>query len=167
MAEQSTIPVKSGNGQIRRRPADAFDAFQEEFMRLWDQAWPFGPARVVRPWRRVASATEARLPDTDIYEKDGAIVVKAELPGVKKEDVQVTMDGGDLVIQGKREAESEVQEQDYYRMERSYGSFYRRIPLAYEPAADQIAATFKDGVLEVRVPKPVETKPSAKQIPVS
>jgi HSP20 family protein len=85
-------------------------------------------------------------------------VVKAELPGLKKEDVTVEIDGEDLVIKAEAKTESEVKEEGYYRMERSTGSFYRRMPLPAGTTPEQIEATLKDGVLEVRVPKQAEAK---------
>jgi HSP20 family protein len=136
---------------------------QDEMERLWGRM-PFG----VRPLlRRNGELPEARAPRMDIFEKDGALMVKAELPGVKKEDVAITLDDGDLVIRGESKAESEVKEEDYYRMERSYGSFYRRLPLPFEAQAEDIKASFADGVLEVTVPKPATPKPAAQTIPVS
>ena len=102
----------------------------------------------------------------DVYEKDNAIVIKAELPGLKKEEVQVEIDGEDLVIRGESKAESEVKDEDYYRSERSIGSFYRRMPLPAGVTPEQIQANLKDGVLEVRVPKPAEARSEAKKIEV-
>jgi HSP20 family protein len=102
----------------------------------------------------------------DVYEKDNAIVVEAELPGLKKEDVQVQIEDEDLIIRGESKAESDVKEEDYYRSERSFGSFYRRIPLPSGVAHEQIQATLNDGVLEVSIPKPAEAKAEAKKIPV-
>jgi HSP20 family protein len=75
----------------------------------------------------------------------------------------VTLDQGDLVISGERKVESEVKEEHVYRMERSYGSFYRRLPLPEEVLPEQIEATFKDGVLEVRLPRP-KGQPKAQKI---
>jgi HSP20 family protein len=92
----------------------------------------------------------------DVYEQAGALVVKAELPGVKKEEIEITLEEGDLVLRGEHQAETEVKEEAFYRMERSYGSFYRRLPLAGDVKPEQITATLTDGVLEVRIPKPAE-----------
>jgi HSP20 family protein len=100
----------------------------------------------------------------DVYEKDNTIVIKAELPGLKKEDVQVEVEGEDLVIRGESKAENKVKDDEYYRSERSFGSFYRRMPLPAGVAPEQIHANLKDGVLEVRVPKPPEAKAAAKTI---
>ena len=68
-------------------------------------------------------------PRLDVYEQDGYLVVKADVPGVEKEDVRVELDGGDLVIQGETRTENEVKEDQYYRIERRLGRFYRRVPL--------------------------------------
>jgi HSP20 family protein len=105
-------------------------------------------------------------PSVDVYEKDGNLVIKAELPGMKKEDIEVALDQGDLVIRGERKAESEVKEENYYRIERNYGSFYRRIPLPFEVKPDQITASYNDGVLEVRIPKPAQERPQPQRIPL-
>jgi HSP20 family protein len=106
-------------------------------------------------------------PRADVYEKDGDLMVKAELPGVKKEDIQVSMDDGDLVIKGERKVESEVKEENYYRMERTYGSFMRRLPMPEQAEADKIQAKYADGVLEVRIPKVAQAKPEPQTIKVS
>jgi HSP20 family protein len=86
---------------------------------------------------------------------------------VKKEDIEITLDQGDLVIRGERKAEHEVKEEQHYRMECSYGSFYRRIPLPSGVKADQIKATYNDGVLEVRIPTPAQEQPQEQKIPVT
>jgi HSP20 family protein len=95
-------------------------------------------------------------------------VVKAELPGAKKEDIEVTLDQGDLVIRGQKKAETEVKEEHYYRMEQSYGSFYRRLALPFETTAEQIKATYAEGILEIRIPKPTtEVQPTPAPIAIS
>jgi HSP20 family protein len=106
-------------------------------------------------------------PRMDVYEKDGDLVIKADLPGLKKEDVQVEIVEGDLVIRGESSQEREVNEENYHRMERSFGSFHRRIPLGSDIDPDRIRAQMTDGVLEVRVPRPAERKPSAKRVQIS
>ncbi len=105
-------------------------------------------------------------PDIDVYQKDGDLCVKADLPGMKKEDVEVLLEDGKLVIKGERSEESKVEEDDYYRAERSYGSFYRSIPLPPEIEEDAIQAQFADGVLEVRVVLPQKDIPEPKRIAV-
>jgi HSP20 family protein len=168
MAEASMVPVKSGNGKAHR--AERFgvlDDFEAEMERFWRRPWSGlwrGP--LLRPFAAFTREPIAWAPRMDVYEKDNAIVFKAELPGLKKEDVEVEVDGEDLVVRGESKSESEVKDEDYYRSERSYGSFYRRMPLPAGVTPEQIQANLKDGVLEVRVPKPAEGKAEPKKIAV-
>jgi HSP20 family protein len=157
-----------GERQMRRwDPFEALDELQNEMLRLWGQAFPLMPRPLSRSLRRIAPTPMTWMPSVDVYQQDGNLMVKAELPGVKKEDIDITLDQGDLVIRGERKAEHEVKEDQYYRMECSYGSFYRRIPLPSGVKADQIKATYKDGVLEVHIPTPAQEQPQAQKVPVS
>jgi HSP20 family protein len=174
MAEQTTVPVKTTEGAkegtprpTRWDPIEMLETLQGEMGRLWGEAWPLGPWTTRRPLRRLFQTPTAWAPRMDVYQKDGQLVVQAELPGVKKEDVQVAVEDGDLVIRGERKSESEVKEEDYYRLERSAGTFYRRLPLGGEVKAEQIKATFDDGVLQVTIPAPTPTKPAATTIPIA
>jgi HSP20 family protein len=105
------------------------------------------------------------VPSVDIFEKDDKFVVKAELPGMKEEDIDVSVVGDTLTVKGEKKTETEVNEEDYYRCERSYGNFYRSIPLPSTVDANKIEANYQDGVLEVTLPKAAEVKP--KKIAVS
>jgi HSP20 family protein len=147
-------------------PFEMFDELQEEMARFWGQAFPLVPRPWSRPLRRMALAPSEWTPSVDVYERDNTLVVKAEVPGLKKEDIEVALDQGDLVIRGERKAESEVKEENYYRIERNYGSFYRRIPLPFEVQADQVSASYNDGVLEVRIPKPAQEQAQPQRIPL-
>lgn len=105
-------------------------------------------------------------PAIEVKEKDGKLCVTAEIPGVKKEDIKVTVTDSALTIEGERKQEKEEKREGYYRSERSYGKFYRSIALPEGAKTDQAAAQFKDGLLEVTIPVP-EAKEKAKQIPVT
>jgi HSP20 family protein len=167
MAEKSTVPVKSDEKAIRRwDPIEQLEALQSELNRLWGDAWPFATRRSTWPTIRPTTAMTTFTPRMDVYEKNGNLVVKADLPGMKAEDVDVSIEEGDLIIKGERSAEKEVKEEDYYRMERSYGSFYRRQPLPDGITPDKIQATFANGVLEVTIPKPAEKKPEPQKIAI-
>jgi HSP20 family protein len=146
----------------RWNPFALLDDLQDEFARLWGR--PFGPS-MTRPGRLLAQLPLG-APRLDVYEQDGHLVIKADVPGVKKEDLQVELEDGDLVIQGETRAENEVQEDQYYRMERRVGRFYRRVPLPFDVKPEDIQATVNDGVLEVRIRKPAESKSPPKRIPV-
>lgn len=168
MAETSTLPVKSGKGPMQRRdPFELLDTFQEEMARLWGQGWPFSGLSFPRRMGQLFSSPTMWVPRIDVFEKDKNLVIKAELPGAKKEDIEVTLDHGDLVLHGEHKGESEVKEESYYRKERSYGSFYRRIPLSFEVDANTIKATMTDGVLEIQIPMPAEAQMKAQKIQVT
>lgn len=106
----------------------------------------------------------AWTPATDIAEHDNEFVVRLELPGVKKEDVKITMRENVLTIQGEKKAEKEARGEGHHRMERVYGSFQRSFTLPTTVKADKIDAEYKDGVLHITLPKAEEAKP--KQIEV-
>ncbi len=144
-------------------PFEMFDELQEEMARFWGSTFPLMPRPLSRPLRRMSLAPTTWMPSVDVYEKDGNLVVKAELPGMKKEDIEVMMDQGDLVMRGERKAEHETREENYYRMERNYGTFYRRIPLPFDVRPEQITANYTDGVLEVRIPRPAQEQQSQPQ----
>jgi HSP20 family protein len=103
-------------------------------------------------------------PAVDIAEDDKEYTIKAELPGMNKEDVKVTVDGSVLSITGERKSEKEEKDKKYHRIERSYGSFMRSFTLPEGTASDKIAAEFKDGILKLRLPK--EEKAKSKTVDV-
>jgi HSP20 family protein len=105
------------------------------------------------------------MPAVDVFEKADKFVVKAELPGMKEDDIDVSVVGDTLSIRGEKKTETEIKDEDYYRCERSYGSFYRSIPIPSNVDANKIEASFEDGVLEVALPKSAKVKP--KKIAVS
>jgi HSP20 family protein len=107
---------------------------------------------------------EISVPAVDLFEEKDEIVVKAELPGIEKDQIEVNVADHQLTIKGEKKKEEEVKEKDYYRCERSYGSFLRTLELPKDVHADKVKAVFKNGVLEVRLPKTEEAK--AKEIKV-
>jgi HSP20 family protein len=105
-------------------------------------------------------------PICDVFEEGNEVVVKSDLPGVNKEDVQVKIIDNNLVISGERRTEEKVERKDYMRLERSLGTFSRTVGLPEGIDAEHVKASFKDGVLEVRISKS-EGKGSVKQIKLS
>ena len=101
----------------------------------------------------------AWAPVVDVYAKGDDIVVHAELPGVEKDDIEIHVENGTLTINGERKRASEIEEGKVYRLERAYGSFTRRFSLPKGLDASGVKASFKDGVLEVTLPKAEEAKP--------
>jgi HSP20 family protein len=171
--QKSAVPVKSEGppaAVTRWDPFEIFDSLEDEMARFWRTPRRIGPWTVGWPPSRLGLRGQTPAPwapRMDVFEKDGNLVVKAELPGVKKEDIQITLEGNDLTVRGERAEESEVKEENYYRCERSYGSFYRRLPLPFDVSADKIGANFNDGVLEITIPKPAAEQPKAQKIAVA
>jgi HSP20 family protein len=117
-------------------------------------------------WHRVRMPEiEEVSPTVDIYEENSDVVVKAELPGIKKEDIDVSLNDDILTISGEKKKEEKVEKKDYCTIERSYGSFSRSFRLPSEVKTDKADAKFKDGVLEIKIPMTVESK--KKKIKVS
>lgn len=113
----------------------------------------------------MAPSKEALLsPTVDIYDEGNDIVVKAEVPGIGKDDLEISINQNLLTISGEKKEESKVKEKDYHRIECSYGSFSRSFRLPDDVNVDKVKADFKDGVLEIRVPRTGKTK--AKKIAI-
>jgi len=109
---------------------------------------------------------QAWVPPVDIYETDAhEVVIRAELPDMKKEDIGVTFENSVLTLTGERKQDSSVRREQYQRVERRFGSFSRSFTLPASVDAGQIAASYKDGVLTIRLPRREEAKP--KQISVN
>ncbi|HHY98012.1 MAG TPA: Hsp20/alpha crystallin family protein [Firmicutes bacterium] len=103
-------------------------------------------------------------PAVDVYDRGDSIVVKAEIPGVSKDEINLTLTEDGLTISGETRRDEEIKDRDYYRRERSYGSFTRTIPLPVAVQKEGAKATFKDGVLEVTLPKVKGAGPRGTQI---
>jgi HSP20 family protein len=158
------VPV--GAQRLRRwEPSSLLEEMQTDLARFFEMA-PFGAFPFGRSLRRMPQLAAAGMPRVDIFEQEGNLVVKAEVPGVKKEDIDLEIQDGDLVLRAERKEEREVKEEHWYRMERSYGSLYRRLPLPEGVKSDQIRAALTDGVLEVTIPKPQTAEAQAKKIPI-
>ena len=131
-------------------PFALFRRMNDEMDRWWPQSWGRGGG-----WS----------PAVEVREQDGKLMVHADLPGLKPEDVKVEIANGILSIQGERKQEHEENERGFYRSERHYGHFCREIPLPEGVDTDKIQAQFQNGVLEVTVPVP-ESAANRRQIPI-
>ena len=108
---------------------------------------------------------EGRLsPNVDVYEKSDKYVINAEIPGLNKEEIKIDVKDGSLTISGEKKYEVKNEDENYIRVERSYGKFERRFNLPENVNVESVSANYKNGVLEVSLPKKEETKP--KQIDV-
>lgn len=106
-------------------------------------------------------------PRVDVREEQDKILIVAELPGVKQEDIQVSIEGDMLTLKGERKRETEVKEDQYHRIERRHGKFERRILLPPVVETDRVKATHRDGVLEIQLPKKEEAKPKEIKVEVA
>jgi HSP20 family protein len=116
-------------------------------------------------WPRLEGV--GRVPSVDVYEKDGAVVVEAEMPGVNKDDIHVSHTDSTVTIQGETKQEKEENKDGYYRSERQYGSFYRAIPLPAAVDFSNATAEFHDGVLRITLPKSQHPEEKRRTIPVN
>jgi HSP20 family protein len=137
------------------------ERFADEIDGLFDD-FGLGRSSLTQPWRQDRSRPSERAgaerwaPAVEVFQQNHDLIVRAELPGLKKEDVNIDVTEHDVIITGERRQEQETERNGVYRSERSYGSFYRAIPLPEGAMTDQAKATFNNGVLEIRMPAPPE-----------
>jgi HSP20 family protein len=144
---------------MKARKLGLFDQLREEMDRMFEGPTPrFGLA----PWREMNF-----VPALEIAEKDNTLFVKADLPGLKKEDVKVEVALEGITITGERKEEKEEKKEGYFRTERLYGSFERFVPLPDGAVLDKAIAEFKDGVLTVTVPLGNVPKAETKTLPIA
>lgn len=140
-----------------RRPMDMERWFDDAFRR------PFLPPGFRHRLR--AELTEIS-PSVDIYEEGDSVIVKAEVPGMEKEHLDIRLTGDTLTISGEKKTEEKVEKKDFYRIERSSGSFSRSLRLPAEVQTDKAKASFKNGVLEIILPKTAQAKEKVKKITI-
>ncbi len=132
------------------------DPFGQEMNGLMD--WAFG-----RGWAN-GLVESSWVPPVDVAQEEDRFRIHIDLPGVKREEIEITVDGDTLTVKGEKKRESESKQDDTYRSERYYGSFSRSLTLPAAVDANKIEARYKDGVLEIVIPKSEEAKP--KQIKI-
>jgi HSP20 family protein len=140
------------------QPFREVESLQNEVNKLFDFSlgrWPV---------RSMGLMEGAWSPAVDVFESKDNIMVKADIPGMEKKDIDISVHGDTLAIKGEKKEEAESKEKDYVKTERFYGSFNRALTLPSEVDADKVKASYKDGVLEIILPKKEEAKP--KQIKV-
>lgn len=115
----------------------------------------------------LAKGDKMMLPPLDVAETDDAIELTAEMPGVKEEDLDISISDGVLLLKGEKRSEHEEKEENYHLVERRYGSFRRSVPLGFDPAEGKVDASFENGILKLKVEKPAETVAKTQKISVS
>ena len=167
MARNTDITRRDERGLSRTEPTGSpfrlLEQFADEVDRIFDD---FG---VGRSWtsprlaRRSFGTTSSEpgqpfwMPDVEVFHRHNELVIRADLPGLSRDDVKVDVTEERVTIQGERKQEHEEEREGIYRSERSYGSFYREVALPPGTISDQAKATFRDGVLEVVMPAPPES----------
>ncbi len=146
---------------VRWDPFRDVTTLQDRMNRLFDQA-----LSRTRADEEEGLAASTWVPAVDIFETADSIVMKAELPGVSRENIDIQVRDNTLTLKGERKFEREVKDENYLRIERSYGAFHRAFGLATVIQQDKIKAVFKDGVLEVTMPKAEEAKPKQVKVEV-
>ena len=147
----------------KQEPFNLLRQMTSELDRMFDEPW------TLFRWPAVAVASPespAWAPKVDVVTKDNTLVTRIDLPGMKKEDVLVQVEDGYLTLSGERQKELKEEKDNIYREEREYGSFCRSVPLPKGVKADDVKATFNNGVLEVTVPLPALEKSNARKIPI-
>jgi HSP20 family protein len=139
------------NNVTRWNPAQPQLGLREPFFRLFDTFLTDAASEDL--------ANRTWTPPVDIQETDDSYKIQAELPGLKKEDIQITLENNVLRVSGERKWEKDVKKEDYHRIERSYGSFTRSFALPHQVASDKVDAKFENGVLAISVPKADTAKP--------
>lgn len=133
-------------------PFSLMSRFADEMERVFED-FGFGPGRLMsRGWGEFGRGGWS--PQIEAFEQGGQFIVRADLPGLNKDDVKIDVTDDALTIQGERKQQHEENREGFYRSERSYGSFYRSIPLPEGTDAEKAKATFRDGVLEITMPAP-------------
>ena len=161
------MPKKESKAIAKAEPARALSPFEEMERRFEDLFRR--PFSLLEPswWPRLRmQEMEEVAPKVDIFEEGDNFVVKAEIPGMKKEEIEVNLTDDMVTISGEKKKEEKVEKKDYYRFERSFGSFSRSFRLPKDVQADKAKAIFKDGVLELKVPKTEEAKKKEKKVPI-
>ena len=137
----------------RWTPMGNLQSFQNEMNRIFNEFFRGGNGE------EAGSELSTWTPPVDIHETDDALVIKAELPGISKDDISIDVHQNTLTLRGQRKHEAEVKQDNYHRMERAYGTFQRSFVLPTMIDQEKVQATFKDGVLELHLPKLESAKP--------
>lgn len=141
-----------------------FQSLQKEVDRVFDEF------RELTPWDEgnfFGKSNGKLIPKLDVSETEKEVEISTELPGVKMEDIDISVSENILTIKGEKSAETKKEDKDYHLLERSYGSFLRSIPLSFVVDAKDVKADFVDGVLTMKIKKPAEVASKKQKIKIS
>jgi HSP20 family protein len=168
--ERSSNTDRSSSALASRsaNPFSMLDRFAEEMDRVFEN-FGFGGLRSRQSGGGFGlwPGGDMWTPELEIFQRNSELVIHADLPGLTKDDVKVDVSDNQVTIEGERQRHHDEEREGFYRSERSYGRFYRTIPLPEGVIADQAKATFKDGVLEVTMPAPPESARRGRRLEIS
>ena len=179
MAKQNNTKTKQASAKPLQKRDEITDigtrlaATPFEFMRRFGEEMDklVGDFDFGRGWLPPALARNAGpglwAPEIEMFEQNGELIVRADLPGLTKDDVNVEIDNDAITIEGERRSEQKENREGFYRTERSYGKFYRRLPLPDGVEAENANATFRDGVLEITMDAPKRTESKPRKVAIS
>ena len=147
---------------VRFDPFRDLAVLQDRMNRLFNDAWTNRGGQEDHLMNR-----GTWVPPVDIYETDGALVIKVELPDMKREDIDVSVENNALTIRGERKLDNEIKQENFHRVERAYGNFVRTFSLPSTVDATKIGAEYKNGVLTVKLPVREEAKPRTINVDVA
>jgi HSP20 family protein len=147
---------------IRHSPAGQLASLQSDMARMMNTFFGSAPFAAVP-----GNGSSGWLPPVDITESEDALLLVFDLPGLQEEEIQVELDDNVLTVSGERRRQSELKQDEYFRYERRFGAFSRSVALPAGVKDDQINASYENGVLEIRVPKPEQYKPKRIQVGAS
>lgn len=149
-------------------PLKELDSMRREMDRIWEDIFPARKTEAA-PWKRQAAGQEQATvsPAIDIVDRAGEIIIRAEMPGVAKEDIDISLQDSTLSIRGELKAGAEQQEGGYTYSERNYRYLARSLNIPFKVKQDGIKATLKDGILTVQLPKVAEEQPRKITVDIS
>jgi HSP20 family protein len=161
------MTVKSTRDLVKSEKSRFLSPF-EEMERWFEETWKRPFSLFYHPYRSGLELTELDeiSPSVDIYEEEGHVVIKADIPGIEKKNLNVDITDNILTISGEKKKEEKVEKKDYHRYERTYGTFNRSFRLREGIDSDKVKARYMDGVLEIRFPKTKEVKAHKKTVSV-
>jgi len=163
MSDEKKDVTESGSKREIQKYSSPFEELERMFNDFFRQRF-FAPSWI--PHFKFPELADVSTV-VDMFEEGDNLVIKAELPGMKKEDINIDLRDDVITISGEKKSEEKTERKDFHRVERSFGSFTRRLQLPVEIKADKVEASFKDGVLEIKMPKSEAAKQNAKKIAVS
>ena len=161
MTLRELSPFRRKNVPMRRETDTPFDLLRQDMDTMFSDL--FRGFDIEPLWTRKLGSFSPRV---DVTETDKEIKVAAELPGIDEKDIDLTVARDSLTIKGEKKEEKEENGKDYYRMERSYGSFCRTIPLPVEVETEKISASYKKGILKIKIPKSAKAIEGKKKIAI-